>query len=110
MSWLKDVIVDIAATALIIAAVLTSNSILSAIVWGYTALLLFVKLLVLIGDDFMNIMNKANNEAPQWFSHLLYAANTSVLLFFQWWYAGACWAAIWMLSYLAQRKLNQKTA
>jgi hypothetical protein len=110
MSWLRDVIVDIAATALIIATVLTSNSILSGIVWGYTGLLLFVKLLVLFGDDFMNIMNKANNDAPEWFVHFLYATNTGVLLYFQWWYAGACWAVIWITSYLAQRKLNQKTA
>lgn len=109
MSWLKDVIVDLAATALIIAAVLTSNAIITGIVWGYTGLLLFVKLLVQFGDSFLNIMNKAKTEAPEWFSHLLYGTNTVVLLFFQWWYAGACWAAIWILSYLTERKIKQKT-
>lgn len=110
MSWLKDVIVDLAATALIIVAVLTSNTILGGIVWGYTVLLLFAKLLVLFGDSFTNMMNKAKNEAPEWFTHLLYAINTGVLLSFQWWYAGACWAVIWLSSYLAQRKLNTKEA
>lgn len=108
MSWLKDVTVDIAATALIIATVLMSSQILSIIVWGYTGLLLFVKLLVFVGDDFMNLINKAKTEAPEWFTHLLYAANTGMLLFFQWWYAGAGWAIIWGLSYLTQRKIKRQ--
>lgn len=109
MSWLKDVIVDLVATALIIIAVLTSNTVIGVIVWGYTGLLLFVKLLVQFADDFLNIVNKAKTKAPEWFSHLLYAINTGVLLGFQWWYAGACWAAIWGLSYLTQRKIHRKT-
>lgn len=108
MSWLKDVIVDIGATILIIAAVITSNSILTGIVWGYTGLLLFVKFITLAGEGFLNLMNKSKTEAPEWFSHLLYAINTGVLLYFQWWYAGAGWAVIWGLSYMIQRKISQK--
>ncbi len=108
MSWLKDVIVDIAATILIIATVLTSNSILSGILWGYTGLMLVVKIVAYSADSFSTIANKAKTEAPEWFSHLLYAINTIVLLSFQWWYAGVGWAIIWGLSYLTQRKLNQK--
>lgn len=108
MAWLKDVIVDLIATAVIIATVLTSNSILAGLVWGYTGLLLLVKFFVVIGDDFLNLMNKSKTEAPEWFSHLLYAINTGVLLSFQWWYAGVGWALIWGLSYITQRKLRQK--
>ncbi len=110
MSWLKDVLVDLAATVLIIAAVLTSHTILSGIVWGYTVLLLFVKLFVLFGDSFSNMINKAKTGAPDWFTHLLYALNTGLLLSFQWWYAGACWATIWLSSYLTQRKLDRQEA
>lgn len=110
MSWIKDVIVDILATAAIIAAVLASNIFLNGLVWGYTGLLLFVKLLVYFGDGFMNMMNKANTSAPDWFTHLLYSINTIALLSFQWWYAGTAWAVIWMLSYLTQRKLDQQNA
>lgn len=108
MSWLKDVILDISATVLIIAAVLINNGIVTGIVWGYTGLLLLVKVLVLVGDDFLNIVNKSKSEAPQWFTHLLYAINTGAFLYFEWWYAGACWLLIWISSYLAQRKLNKK--
>lgn len=108
MSWLKDVIVDIGATILIIVAVLTSNTILTGIVWGYTGLLLFVKFIALAGEGFLNLMDKSQTKAPEWFSHLLYAVNTGVLLYFQWWYIGAGWAIIWGLSYLIQRKLSQE--
>ncbi|MEL7834648.1 hypothetical protein [Fodinibius sp. Rm-B-1B1-1] len=108
MSWLKDVIVDLLATGVIVAAVLTSNTILSGLVWGYTGLLLFTKLLVYFGDGFMNMMNKTQTSAPDWFTHLLYAINTATLLGFQWWYAGVGWAIIWMISFLTQRKLDQK--
>lgn len=110
MGWLKDVIVDLIATAIIIATVLTSNTALAWLVWGYTGLLLFVKLLVVIGDDFLNLINKSKSEAPEWFSHLLYAINTGALLVFQWWYAGAGWALIWGFSYLTQQKLKQRSA
>lgn len=110
MDWLKDVIVDLIATAVIIAAVLTSHTILSWLVWGYTGLLLLVKFIVLIGDSFHNLINKAKTKAPEWFSHLLYAINTGMLLAFHWWYAGAGWAIIWGFSYLTQRKLERKAA
>lgn len=110
MSWLKDVIVDIVATILIISAVLTENTIVTGIVWGYTGLLLLVKSLVLIGNDFLNIVDKAKTEVPQWFTHLLYALNTGVLLLYEWWYAGACWLLIWIFSYMAQQKLKKQAA
>lgn len=109
MNWLKDVIVDLVATAVIIAAVLTGNSFLSWLVWGYTELLVLIKFFVLIGDSFHNLIKKAKNEAPEWFSHLLYAINTGMLLGFQWWYAGAGWALIWGFSFLTQRKLKRST-
>ena len=108
MSWLKDVIVDIVTTLVIIAAVLFPNAILSGIVWGYTGLMLLVKLIVVWGDGFRNLMKKSKTEAPEWFSHLLYAINTGLLLGFQWWYAGAGWALIWLLSYLTQRQLDKQ--
>lgn len=110
MSWLKDVIVDITVTVVIVISVLTSYGFLAGIVWGYTGLLLLMKCLGLFGDSFRQLMKKSRTEAPEWFSHLLYAINTGVLLSFQWWYAGAGWAVIWVLSYLTQRRLDRQTA
>lgn len=107
MSWLKDVLVDITATVFIIAAVLLNYPLLTGILWVYTGLLLFVKLLVVVGDDFFNLMTKAKTDAPEWFSHLLYAINTSVLFYFHWWYVASGWLLIWILSFLTQRKIEQ---
>lgn len=106
MGWLKNVIVDLIVTVAIIAAVLTSNSWLSGLVWGYTGLLLLIKFSVLISDSML--MNKTKTEAPEWFSHMLYAINTVALLSFGWWYAGAGWMLIWIVSYLTQQKLEKK--
>lgn len=108
MSWLKEVIVDIAATILIIIGVFISQPILTGIILGYTGILLVTKLIVYFGDSFLNMMNKSQTNAPDWFTHLLYAINTGVLLTFRWWYAGAGWAVIWVISYLTQRKLNKR--
>jgi len=107
MSWLKDVIVDIVVTIVIVATIFTQHPILTWIIWGYTGLLLIAKLLVLLGGDTLNMTKKAKTEAPNWFSHLLYATNTGVLLYIQWWYLGGCWAVVWLLSYLTQRKIDQ---
>ena len=109
MGWLKDVIVDIIVTAVIIATVITSNIFLAGLVWVYTGLMLIVKFVALVGDGFQYMMKKSKTQAPEWFSHLLYAANTGLLLYFQWWYAGAGWAGIWIISYLTQRKLDKRT-
>ncbi len=109
MSWLKDVIVDLIVTTTVIVAVSISQPILNGILWGYTGLLLIVKLFALFGDSFSTLMKKANNDAPEWFAHLLYAINTGVLLYVQWWYLGIAWASIWFISFLTQRKINQNT-
>jgi hypothetical protein len=108
MSWLKEVIVDVAATILIVIGVFVSQPILNGIIIGYTVLLLITKVIVLFGDSFLNMMNKTTTGAPQWFTHMLYATNTVILLLFHWWYAGAGWAIIWIVSYLTQRKIDKR--
>ena len=109
MSWLKDVLVDISTTILIVAAVFIHLPLLNGIIIGYTILMLIIKLVAYFGDPFTTLMSKSQTAAPEWFSHLLYAINTGALLFFEWWYTGAAWSLIWLLSYLTQRKLNDKT-
>jgi len=110
MTWLKEVVVDIVATILIIIAVFINQPVLTGIILGYTGLLLITKLIVYFGDSFLNMMNKSKTSAPDWFSHMLYAINTGMLFIFNWWYAGAGWVIIWGLSYLTQRKVDQRTS
>ena len=104
MNWLKDVVVDIAVTLFIFSAVLLQDSWMRYVIWAYTALMLLAKVAVLSADSFSQIANKARSDAPEWFSHLLYALNTAALFWGEWWYAGAAWALIWLFSYMAQRK------
>lgn len=107
MNWLKDVIVDIISTLLVIAAVSLNYPLLNGFLWGYTGLLLFAKILVVVSGGFLNMANKAKTNAPDWFSHLLYAVNTGLLFYFQWWYTASGWLLIWILSYIANRRINQ---
>ncbi len=108
MHWLKDSIVDILITILIVIAVFLDAPILSGIIAGYTVVLLIAKAVILVGDDTLNLLNKTKTEAPVWLSHLLYGTNTVILLYSGWWYTGAGWAVIWFLSYMAQRKLDRR--
>lgn len=108
MDWLKDSLVDIIVTIIIITAVIAESPWINGVVWGYTGILLFAKAIILFGDNALNLLNKTKTDAPLWFSHLLYGTNTVVLMVFTWWYTGVAWAAIWTLSYLAQRKLEQR--
>ncbi len=106
MTWLKEVVVDIATTILIIIAVFIHSPILNGIIMGYTLLMLIIKLIAYFGDSVTSLMGKTQTAAPEWFSHLLYAINTGTLLLFGWWYTGAAWGLIWIISYLTQRKLD----
>lgn len=108
MSWIREVIVDIAVTLFIIASVLLADPWMRYIIWAYTGIMLLTKTLVLTSDGFMQMVQKSKSEAPEWFAHVLYAINTIVLAFFSWWYAAGGWALIWLFSFLAQRTINRR--
>lgn len=108
MSWTKEVLVDITVTVFIIAAAIFEESWMRWVIIGYTAILLLAKIIVLAGDDALQLIRKTKTEAPDWFPQLLYAVNTGVLLYHRWWYVAAGWILIWILSYLALRKLRDK--
>lgn len=108
MSWIKELIVDLAVTVLIIVAVILSDPWMKYVIWVYTGIMLLTRIVVFSSDSFIQIVNKSKNKAPDWVAHLLYATNTLVLLYFSWWYAAGGWAAIWLFSYLTQRKLKAR--
>ena len=108
MSWLKDVLVDISTTILIVVAVYIHLPLLNGIIIGYTILMLIIKFVAYWGESFTSLMSKSQTAAPELFSHLLYAINTGTLLLFGWWYTGTAWALIWLVSYLTQQKLDSK--
>lgn len=105
MDWLKEVILDIMVTIFILAAVYLADPWMAWIIWIYTGVMLLTKSLILFGDSFLRLADKAKTSAPVWFTHLLYGVNTAALFIFQWWFAATGWALIWIFSYMAQRKL-----
>lgn len=84
MTWIKDVIVDILVTLFIGAAVWLGDIWMWWVIAVYSALLLIAKGVVLTGDGFLNRTHKSQ-KAPDWFLHVLYAANIILLMIAGWW-------------------------
>lgn len=110
MDWLKDVFLDIIVTLFIASAVFLEIEWMYWIIIVYTGILLLTKAIVLLADDALQLIRKTETEAPKWVNNLLYGINTLVLLVNAWWYVGGAWVLIWLLSYMAQHKLERSRA
>lgn len=97
---------DLIVTIVIVTAIFVETTWMRWVIIGYTGIMLLAKVVVIAGDSALQLIRKTQTEAPDWLPHLLYAINTGVLLYGAWWYTAAGWAAIWLLSYIAQRKLK----
>lgn len=109
MKWIKEIIVDILVTIVIILAAIWHHHWLNLVIVIYTPVMLFMKAIVLFSGSFNQLMKKTQTSAPQWFVHFLYVINVVVLLIIQWWITGAEWIIIWLLSYLTHRKIKQRS-
>ena len=109
MAWLKNVILDLAVTAVIAVWLITSAQ------WAYWVVLIYTPLLVLLkviglSGGVAQAAAQRKDETPVWFYHLIYAANLMLLLTGRWWIMAAAWAAIWVLSaYQQSRTVARKT-
>lgn len=105
MKWLKSVIVDIVVSIVIVIAVLTKIKWLSIVVIAYTILMLVLKFLAVISEQFMKSVKPGKSvEVPLWFTSSLYAFNIFVLLGFGLYLTAAQWALIWLFSYMAFKR------
>jgi hypothetical protein len=93
MGWLRHALIDIAATVIILIAVFASQVWALWIVWIYTPFLLLLKI-----GAFTAGVGRSAEGVPDWFYHLLYAANVVVLLFATLYWVAGGWVAIWLLS------------
>jgi hypothetical protein len=106
MKWLKNVLVDIGVTLVIL---LTTAGVLPAgaewVIYVYTPFRLLLKI-VSLSSGVKQVKQQQKDEAqpPEWFFHVLYAVNVIVLLYSRWWWTGAQWALIWGLSMLIERR------
>ncbi|PSQ68600.1 MAG: hypothetical protein BRD29_03495 [Bacteroidetes bacterium QH_2_67_10] len=106
MKWLRNAVVDIAATLVIVAWVAQNWSWAGWAVWVYTPLMLVLKAAAL---GLGRLLGRANRgDVPAWFYHFSYAANVVLLLYGAQfvpgrWGLAAMWGGIWGLSVLAAR-------
>lgn len=110
MDWIKDIFLDIIVSLFIVSAVFLEIEWMYWIVIAYTAILLLTKAIVLLADDALQLIRKTETKAPKWVNHLIYGVNTLALLVNAWWYVGSGWVLIWLLSWLAQYKLDRSRA
>ena len=107
MKWLKDVLLDIAVTVLI---VLATSGVLPWARWLvviYTPFMLAIKALAFFGGGLGQITRQrkgAEEAPPALFLHALYAINCSLLALNGWWITAGLWALIWLFSYLVERR------
>ncbi len=103
MGWLKNAVIDIAVTVLIV--LVTSNVLpewADWIVLVYTPFILLLKATSYFGGIQVK-KPKGEDAPPTWFFHALYAINTAALFYSQWWLVGGLWVLIWLFSFLIEK-------
>lgn len=111
MKWLKNVIVDIAVSVVISIAVITKIEWLKIVVVAYTALMLLLKIIAVLSDQFMKSVKPGESiQAPLWFTSSLYAFNVFILIGFAWYLTAIQWALIWLFSWSAFKKSQRVKA
>lgn len=98
MTWLKEIVIDLVVTALIVLAVVQQVVWAEWIVLIYTPFMLALKALAFFAGGFIGQFKRGGNGVPPLFYHIIYAINVAVLVIFAWWGLAAQWAAIWIIS------------
>lgn len=107
MNWLKEVIVDVLITLFLISIFLFDKTEWLLAFQIYTPILIFLKLLALLGS---NVRNRLNGTAPPTFFHTLYAINVLVFVLNGWWALSVQWMIVWFLSSLFQIRVQRDAA
>ncbi|HET6568157.1 MAG TPA: hypothetical protein VFG50_09345 [Rhodothermales bacterium] len=108
MHWLKDVVIDIAITLVILAYALWQPQWAWWIVVVYSSLMLLLKGAALSSPLLTGMSTKKGQEVPFWFYHILYAVNVFALLTLRWYVMAGVWAAIWIMSIAADSQSRTK--
>ncbi|MEX0929153.1 MAG: hypothetical protein WD266_13660 [Balneolales bacterium] len=105
MIWLKEVIVDIAVTVFILAAVLLGLEWMQYVLIGYTVFMLLAKVMVYFTDGLSQLLKKKPQAPPAAVIYQLYGINIAILILFSWWLTAGLWALVGLVSYLTDKKL-----
>jgi hypothetical protein len=104
MQWIKQIIVDLFALAIIAVTVFSEQIILTYVVYVYTFLMAAARLFSLFSGNFRAITERKVSEAPLWVYHLIYGATVAVLLAGGWYVTGVAWILIWFAAAYAYKK------
>jgi len=110
MKWLKNILLDLLITLLILIAVVGRVDWLLVIIIVYSALILLLRVVVLFNADMMHTVYKRMSDTPSWPLHLLYAINVFILSAGQRFRITVLWMLIWLFSWLGERKAKSSGA
>lgn len=102
MRWLKNVVVDIAATILVLVTVFGEIEWAYWLLAVYTGFMVIVKIIGLLGPAVK--VKKDAETPPDWFYHVLYAINVAALAYGKYWMLAGGWGLIWILSIIYKRR------
>lgn len=105
MSWIKNVVVDLAVVLVLAVAVVLEVAWARWAILVYTPLMVVLKLMAVAGGATLGKLRK-EDAVPAGFYHLLYGASLALAVYGQWWIIAAGWAAIWLLSVVAELRMR----
>lgn len=106
MAWLKDAYLDLMVLLLIVVYAVYLNNILEVVLWVYTSLLLFSKILAFFMPSLQQKANKTS--APALFYHIIYALTVAIFIYISDFYLAGVWCVIWIVSIFGSPRTNKK--
>ena len=113
MPWIKNILIDLSVTVLIVLATGFDQVWAGWIVIVYTPVMLVLKFGAFFGGSFLPQFRRSDADVPSWVYHGLYAINVALLLTLDWWDTVAVewvtaleWVLIWGLSVGAEMKMR----
>ena len=116
MEWIKQALIDIAVTVLIVLAATMELGWARWIVLVYTPLMLILKIVAFLGSRALGQLKQKSDGVPPWFYHVLYAVNVLVSAGAAftgarpWWLIAGGWMLIWGLSIAADVRARRPVA
>ncbi len=106
MLWIKNILIDLSVTVLIVIATLFGQAWAGWIVVVYTPIMLILKFGAFFSGSFLQQFRRSEADVPSWAYHVIYAVNIVLLFLYSWWVTALEWVLIWGLSVGAEMKMR----
>jgi hypothetical protein len=104
--WVKHVLLELGITLIIALATIPSFTWARWIVIAYTALMVLLKIVAVLGSRSLKSIQPSNPNVPPFFWHINYAVNIFLLAADAWWLMVSAWVLIWILSIVYDRRVG----